>query len=214
MSISENGIFGANKGKVGKLVYYKRNGKDIVRTIGRITKEPSEAQLRSRMELKLASAFSKVVKPFITYGFAQHIVGKDLSQFNVSTGYIKKNALTGEYPGISINYEKVMLSEGPLLPANEAAVTIVSDGLEFSWYVAEQTSWPDNTDQVMVLAYFPGKEHILYNLFGPDRTAGKSLLKISEPLLAEHFETYIAFISADRSQVSDSVYTGGFNKPA
>lgn len=214
MGISENGMFGANSGKVGKLVYYKRKGKDIVRTIGRNLKEPSEAQLRSRMELKVASSFSKVVKPFITYGFAQHIVGTDLSQFNVSTGYVKKNALMGEYPHISIDYEKVILSEGSLLPANEAAVTIVSGGLEFSWYVAESTPWPDNTDQVMVLAYFPGTENISYNLFGPDRTAGKALLKISEPLLGEYFETYIAFISADRSQVSDSVYTGGFNKPA
>ena len=214
MGISENGMFGANKGKVGKLVYYQRNGKDIVRTIGRNLNPPSEAQLRSRMEMKVASAFSKVVKPFITYGFAAHIVGKDLSQFNVSTGYIKNNALMGEYPDISVDYEKVVLSEGPLLPANEAAVAIVPEGLEYSWYVAENTPWPDNTDQVMVLAYFPGTENVLYNLFGPDRTAGKALLKISEPLLGEYFETYIAFISADRTKVSDSVYTGGFNKPA
>ncbi|RZM24839.1 MAG: hypothetical protein EOO88_21425 [Pedobacter sp.] len=214
MGISENGMFGASKGKVGKLVYYKRKGKNIVRTIGRNTKEPSPAQLRSRMELSVASVFSKVVKPFITYGFAQHIVGKDLSQSNVSTGYVMKSALIGEYPDISIDYEKVVLSEGPLLSADQAAVTIVPEGLEFSWYVAEQIPWPDNTDQVMVLAYFPGTEHILYNLFGPERTAGKALLKISEPLLGKYFETYIAFISADRSQVSDSVYTGGFNKPA
>ena len=214
MGISENGMFGANKGKVGNLVYYTRNGKNVVRTVGKNLKEPSEAQLRSRLEMKVSSTFSKLVKPFIDYGFAAHIVGKDLSQFNVCTGYTRNNALKGEYPDISVDYEKVVLSEGPLMPAYQAAATIVPEGLEVSWYVAEDLPWPDNTDQVMLLAYFPETEQVIYNLFGADRTVGKSLLKISEPLLTRHFETYVAFISADRTRVSDSVYIGGFNQPA
>jgi hypothetical protein len=213
MGIANEGMFGPSRGKVGNLVYYIRNGKPIVRKIGRIQKEPTEAQLDNWLRMKVANAFCKAVLPFIQYGFMEQIQGKDLSQMNVGVSYNKINAIKGTYPGLSMDYPKVLLSEGPLLQADEVEVAIVPEGLKFDWYVDPQLRWPDNTDQAMLMAFFPDTNETKYKLFGAERSAGSALLELSAPLLTEYMETYIAFISADRKQVSTSVYAGAINQP-
>lgn len=214
MAIANDGMFGPGQGKVGNLVYYMRNGKPIVRKIGRTNKEPTDAQLDNRQRMKVANAFCKVMLPFIQYGFMQQVQGKDLNQMNVAVSYNRKNALKGVYPDISIDYPKVLLSEGPLLQADAAAVEVVEAGLKFSWYVDPQLHWPDNADQAMLLAYFPETDKTVYRLFGAERSAGSAVLEIGAPMLSEYTETYIAFISADRKNVSTSVYVGALNAPA
>lgn len=213
MAISEGGFLGDHRGKIGKVVYYMRKGKQISRTIGINNKPASEAQLRCRLEMKVVNAFCKNVKPFILYGFAQHIEGTDLSQSNVAVSYNKLNALKGTYPDIQMDYPKASLSEGPLLQADALEVAVVPEGLKFNWYVDPNLQWPDFTDQVMMMAYFPALNKTVYQLFGAERSAGTATLKVNAVLLNEHVETYVAFISADRKQVSDSVYAGGFNIP-
>ena len=213
MAISEGGLLGDHRGKVGKVVYYMRKGKQISRTVGINTNPPSEAQLRCRQQMKVVNTFCKIVKPFILYGFAGYIEGTDLSQSNFAISYNKLNALKGTYPNIQMDYPKVSISQGPLLQADASEVAIVPEGLQFNWYVDPNLQWPDFTDQVMMLAYFPSLNKTVYQLFGAERSVGTAILKVNAPLLNEHVETYIAFISADRKQVSDSVYSGGFNIP-
>jgi len=213
MGITEGGMFGPHKGKVGNLVYYQRNGKNIVRRIGENTKPASEKQLISRLEMAVANKFCKSTLPFSRYGFAEAVIGEDLSEFNVAMSYTRKNAITGEYPDIAIDYEKVVLSAGPLLQADALTTVIVPEGLRFNWHAGPELEWPDNTDQAMLLVYFPDLDRSVYRLFGAERAAGTDVLPISAPLLVGYFEAYIAFISADRKQVSDSVYAGSFNKP-
>ncbi len=214
MGITEGGMFGPHKGKVGNLVYYQRKGKNVVRLVGQITKAPTERQLISRQEMSVANRFCKSILPFARYGFAQQIVGTDLSQYNVAMSNTKLNALKGQYPDIIVDYEKVQLSSGPLLQANALTSVIVPEGLKFTWHAGPELQWPDNTDQAMLLVYFPELNKTVYQLFGGLRSAGTDVLPISAPMLQGYFEAYIAFISADRTQVSDSVYAGSFNKPA
>lgn len=117
MGIANEGVFGQNSGKIGNLVYYMRNGKQIVRKIGTITKAPTAAQKENRLRMALANAFCKAVKPFVDYGFAGQTVGRDLYPYHVAISYHKTNAIKGTYPHLSIDYSKVLLAEGPLLQA-------------------------------------------------------------------------------------------------
>lgn len=212
MGTANEGVFGPGRGRIGNLVYYMRKGKQVVRTIGVNHNPPSEAQLESRMRMSVANAFCKVVRPFTDYGFLAQTEGRDLSPYNVAMSYNRTNAIKGTYPNLSLNYEKALLSEGPLLQADNAKVIIVEDGIEFSWYVDPQLHWPDTTDQAMLMVIFPELGKVAYTLFGAPRTAGKALLEISTPMLSEYMETYIAFISANRKQVSTSVYAGSLNQ--
>jgi hypothetical protein len=212
MGIADQGMFGNSHGKVGNLVYYMRKGKQIVRKIGISTKPPTEAQKENRLRMSVTSAFCKLVRPFTDYGFEGLTVGRDLSPHNVAVSYNKLNALQGAYPDFSIDYARALVAEGPLVHADDAKVEIVNDGLQFSWYVDPQLRWPDTADQAMLLAIFPDQDRMSYQLFGAPRTAGTSLLEISAPMLDKYMETYIAFISADRKQVSTSIYVGALNR--
>ncbi len=212
MGTASEGMLGPIRGRVGNLVYYMRNGKPIVRKIGVTTKPPTEAQKENQLKMAMVNVFCKAVRPFIDYGFAGQVVGRDLSTYNVAVSYNKINAIKGVYPDLSFDYSKALVAEGPLLQADEVKVEVVAEGLKFNWYIDTQMRWPDTTDQVMLLAIFPGSNKISYELFGAVRTAGEGILEISAPMLDEYMETYIAFISADRKQVSTSVYAGSLNK--
>lgn len=211
MAIAKEGMFGPSIGRIGNLVYYIRNGKQIVRKIGINTKPPSEAQKENRLRLAVATAFCKTVKPFIDYGFAAKVIGRDLTPTNVTVSYNRLNAIKGVYPDLSIDYPKALLAEGPLPQADDVNLHFVNEGLNFSWYVDPQLRWPNTTDQAMLIAIFPNQNKVVYQLFGALRTAGVALLEISKPMQSEYMETYIAFISADRKQVSTSVYAGSLN---
>ena len=77
-------------------------------------------------------------------------------------------------------------------------------------------SWDDNstggnanaTDKVMVLVYNPGKKESMYVLNGADRTVGSQDVSIPTIYAGDTVELFIAFVSADGKQVSNSIYLG------
>jgi hypothetical protein len=211
MAIIKNGLHGEATGKVGKLVYYTRNGKSIARTIGVSLNPPTEKQLASRQQVKVISPLLSKLLPFINVGFAPEIVGKDTNCFGEAMRYNRKNALQGIYPNTRVAFDSLRVSQGDLLPAQNPVVLQVPYGLEFSWSVDQDLSWERSSDQVMMLAYFPESEESYFTLFGNMRSAGKDLLVIPEAVQAKYMEVYVSFVSADRKSVADSKYLGNFN---
>lgn len=61
--------------------------------------------------------------------------------------------------------------------------------------------------QAMLLAYFPGEEKSVSKPFGAARQSDRDLLVLPEELRGAYMEVYMGFISADRTQVADSVYS-------
>lgn len=74
MGTLKNGFFGHYQGKLGRLVFYVINGKQVVRTIGKITKPPSTAQLKCRQELKVVNVFLKPLVEFVNLKQLRHYV--------------------------------------------------------------------------------------------------------------------------------------------
>lgn len=212
MAISKNGLFGNNKGKIGNLVYYESLGKNLVRTIGVNLNPPTIPQLASRAEMAVTSRFLKPALEFINVGFGVKAAAELRIPYNLAMSYNKINAITGIYPDLSIDFEKALMSEGDLQTAQDPAVVLTLNGLQFNWLTTPDMAWPELSDQVMLLAYFPSLRKVSFTLYGPERIQGTALLALGTPLLDQYMETYISFISADRKEVSDSVYTGSFNK--
>ncbi|SMC97145.1 DUF6266 family protein [Pedobacter africanus] len=211
MAITESGPGGHHRGKLGNMVYYTLNGKRVVREIGRTLKPPTEKQLASRMITKMSSALLKHLLDFIQAGFSQQAIKTQNNAFNEAVKANKKNIIKGIYPYLEIAYDQLLLSVGTLKPAQYWHVEQVAHGLQYSWATDPQMAWPEATDQVMMLAYFPKQEKVHFTLFGKDRLAGSDLLEIPPSLQGEYMETYMSFIAADRKQVSNSTYTGSFN---
>ncbi|SMC74641.1 DUF6266 family protein [Pedobacter africanus] len=208
----KNGLTGHIKGKVGNLVFYTINGKQVTRTIGKTTKPPTEKQKQTHAEMAAINKFLKPVLEFISLGFALKAINTGKNAFNLALGYNKKYALQGNCAdGISIDYEKVLLTQGSLCPPLNAAVSPGPQGLNFTWEVQQGTEWPETTDQVMLLAYFPELQKAVYVLAGASRIKGADVLPLQPALLTAHMEVYIAFIAADRKKISDSMYLGKVN---
>ena len=211
MAITENGPGGSHRGRLGNVVYYDLDGKNVSREIGVSTKEPTELQLASRLGTAMSSVLFSTMLDFIKTGFG--VIAREAKDnaFNQAVKVNKKNMITGTYPNLQIAYHAIAVSKGPLMPAKNWQVTRVGLGLHYSWETDPEMPWPEVTDQVMMLAYFPRKEKVCFNLFGKSRSAGSDVLEIPLSLQGEYMETYISFIAADRSQVADSSYTGNFN---
>jgi hypothetical protein len=214
MAIAENGPGGNHRGKLGNIVYYQLNGKNVSRIIGESTKEPTEGQLSVQLTTKLSSKLFKRLHDFIKVGFGVIAREANDNAFNQAVKYNKKGMMKGSYPDLKIAYDSLQISKGPLNLPEIWQIAQVADGLQYTWATDPLMSWPQVTDQVMTLAYFPLKDKVVFNLFGSTRASGSDVLEIVPSLQSEYMETYMSFISADRSQVANSIYTGSFNLDA
>jgi hypothetical protein len=127
--------------------------------------------------------------------------------FNQAVKYNKKTLIKGTYPNLEIAYQRLQVSKGPLRAAQNWSATPVGFGLKYNWETDPMMAWPEATDQVMMLAWFPEQEKVFFTLFGNSRLSGGDVLEIPPSLQGEYMETYMSFIAADRKQVADSVYT-------
>lgn len=213
MATLHNGYFGNGwSGKMGNLVFYTLNGKSIVRKIGKNTKPPTEKQLSNRMEMGLVMALLSSLTEFIRVSFNEVSAGTTKSGYNMAVSYNKKNAVSGVYPDIKIDYEKVMLSQGKLKPASGSQVTLVPEGLKFDWPYSGNEPWPQENDQLMAVAYFPLLGTAVYLIFGAARKKGTDILPLPADMLGAYMEVYLSFVSANRKYNSDSLYLGSLNK--
>ncbi|MES2454832.1 MAG: DUF6266 family protein [Bacteroidota bacterium] len=212
MAIANNGPQGEHRGKVGNIVYYKLKGQNVARKTGRRTKPPTTLQLRHWAVMKLVPPFLKGLLDFINVGFSAEMVGTTKNAYNLAVEYNIKEIVKGEYPDLELDYTKVTVSKGILKPASNPVLSVVPEGIAYSWDTDPRMAWPESSDQVMMLAWFPGSQVACYTLFGNDRLLGSDILPIPEDLREEYMETYVSFISANRKQLSDSIYTGSFNE--
>lgn len=102
----------------------------------------------------------------------------------------------------------MQVSFGDLPPAEELKVELIpGSGLKFSW----NPEWLTDTnpdDQVMLLAYNTAAKEAHYTITGQFRKTGWDLLPLPTNQ-GSSYEVYIAFVSADRTRQSHSVYLGG-----
>jgi hypothetical protein len=163
------------------------------------------------METKLCSGLLRRLLDFINTGFGVQATQARDNAFNQAVKYNKKNIIKGTYPDLEIAYDQLLVSKGPLKPAQNWSVTPTLVGLQYSWDTDPGMPWPEATDQVMMLAYFPKQEKVFFTLFGNSRLSGLDVLEIPPSLQGEYMETYLSFIAANRKQLADSIYTGSFN---
>lgn len=203
----KGGPFGTVHGKVGRLVSYVLNGENIVRKIGKSSKPLTPARKANCEEMTVINSFLSPSLNFIRSGFRLAVIGTNRNAYNEAIAYNKLNALQGEYPNISIDYTKILVSKGSRPVAKTPQIAKVAGGIEFTWDTADLTSQHMN-DRAMVMVFFSKSKITQYHLSGAKRAEGKDLLPIDSSLADEQMEAYISFIKDDTTEISDSVYAG------
>ena len=202
----ERGIFGTFKGRIGNLVSYQLKGKNVIRRIGKTNKPPSLKQLSARQKMKITADFLKPTLAFINVGFELAVAGTDRHPHNEATAYNYKNALQGDYPNISIDYSKVLLSQGTLEPAINPQASLSNNILNITWDVSPEMSWGIKNDRTMLLVYCLELNKAIYVLNGAARITGQDDIELPANYLGRELQIYLAFKASNGKSISDSVW--------
>ncbi|WP_316751796.1 DUF6266 family protein [Pedobacter gandavensis] len=211
MGSLSNGLFGGFNGRVGNLVGYMLNGKSIIRTVGHSGKALTLPRKANCEKMTVVNAFLRPNMNFIRSGFRLITEGTDRNFYNEAVSYNKKFAIQGEYPNISMDYTKALVSMGSLLKADTTTISKHENGIEFKWEVPADLPWRNRNDRAMLLIHFPDAGVSTYVLSGSRRHVGNEVVAIDNNLAESRMEAYISFIDEDAREISDSVHAGSLN---
>jgi len=195
-------------GSIGDRVYFQRNGISYSRSKPVSCRNPATpAQQVQRAKFNVILKFLKPCKEFVRIGFQTK--AKNMSKFNYATSFIYKNALMGEYPDLSIDYSKVMLSMGNLDGPFEPMIAMSSDcEIEFTWKIDIDAYNYLLNDRAMVLVYNTAKQEAIIFTNGNSRISMRQLVKLPALFAGDEVVCYLAFRDYYGEKVSDSQFIG------
>ncbi|OQP65983.1 hypothetical protein A3860_15450 [Niastella vici] len=203
------GSLGPVNGKVGNLIVSSWKGKPYVKSLPKERKSmPSEKELINRKKWAMAQAWLRPVTKFVREGFRGYT--ETVEGYLAAKSCLLKNAFEGVAPDLIINPALVKVSAGELpLPQNMQATLLENHVVQFAWST-EAISRSNRYDQVMLLAYDIENGFSISTLTGLLRYTGADTLQLSA-VRGQVYHLYAAFIAADRSMQSDSIYLGAMN---
>lgn len=196
---------GSLTGKLGNVVGFVREGKNLFRVNVRRTAAPSEKELLNRYIFKLVQDWVTPLNPFIKLGFRNY--SDRLWGANAAKSLIFKEALLRNGYDSYIDPSLVQLSAGPVpLPAGLQAEMTAAGDLEFSWDPSSEAN-ASPRDRIMMLAYNPDLGITRYELSGAKRHLGRDRLPMASALPGS-WHLYAAFVGEEGEGQSGSAYLG------
>jgi hypothetical protein len=208
MGVITQGITGPFSGKVGAVVGYVSRGKAIMRGLPDVKKsrKPSLPQRQQRTKFSLMNKFLGPIIPFLNE--TKKTVDIDLTGYNKAFSYNVKNAITGTYPDLIIDYSMVLLSRGDLpnvkLPQAESQL---SGQITLEWTDNSRTGLSGPDDKAFLAVYCPEINQWKCELNLTERSASSYIFNVAS-CTGRTVHIYLGFISSDGTEVSDSLYVG------
>lgn len=207
MGTISKGILGGFSGKVGNVSGANWNGINVIRSLpGKRAKSTNQVILAQQARFKMAVAFVQAFGDLWTLTYSLRTVR--MSSKNRALSHLLNNAVVGNYPDISIDFSKVLISSGNL-PGVIAvkAVSTEAGQVEFSWTDNSGIASARPDDQSILAVYDPVTGHAVYTAAGALRGAGKAVLDAGN-LKGAVVHAYVGFISKTGNKVANSIYTG------
>jgi Family of unknown function (DUF6266) len=207
MAKYQNGPNGTFSGKVGTVVGSSWKGVNYMRSKGRKSKAPrSLKQITQQAAFGMVGKFTNALKAVLNLGFKDYANKK--TGDNHAFGMIIKNQVSGEYPDLQIRFEEVLLSMGPLMPADNPCILV--DGtqdIRFNWQDNSGKGTARSNDKVILATYCPELQKGRFVLGQAIRSAGSALLSLAD-FFEKEVHTWISFANANETMVATSIYTG------
>ena len=116
MAIIKESPLGVISGKIGQIAGAKWKGINYVRVIpGSVANPRTDKQLAQRQKWSVTMHFLNPLSEFLKTGFKEFAV--KMTGINAAMSYNIKNALSGTYPNIAIDYPNALVSRGNLAGA-------------------------------------------------------------------------------------------------
>lgn len=207
MGIIRKGILGGFQNKVGTVVGSSHKGKDIIKSLPRISGKPATLlQRNQRTKFGMATAFLSRISEFVDDRYKKK---GSSSSMNQAVSYLLKNAMTGIGPNFTIDYTKLQFSSGKLYNPDTYSVDVTAPGkVDFNWSLDGLNSkYHDATDVINVLVYNPTKDRFVSLMAAAPRSAKKFVLQMPLDFVGDEVYCYFSFSSTKKSNLhSDSVY--------
>lgn len=206
------GILGGFSGTVGTVVGGTWRGIDVMRSRPTPSKSPlTLAQEIHRAKFKMATQFIKDLKDVLAVAYREY--SGNMTGSNSALSYTMKNAISGVYPNLSINYSQVIVARGNLTAPSGAVASAVDQGIVgFSWLDNSGQGSARATDKAIFVCYSPELKQVIYSLHGSVRSARQAEYNVPA-FGGKQVHTWIAFISENGKEVSGSVYCGAIQVP-
>jgi len=203
-----NGINGSLVGRVGNIVGSTWKGIPYVKSRPvRRSKKATGGEAANREKFAMAQRWLSPLLDFVREGFRGYSLRAE--GFVAAKSYLLRHAFVKDGDKQVINPALARVSYGDLpLPKNLAVTKTETNRLQFTW---EPAARDDNSkyDQVMMLAYDIAKEQADLVTTGQFKSTGADSLQLTGDA-GTIYHVYAAFVAADRSSRSDSVYMGEF----
>ena len=204
-----NGILGGFIGTAGNVSGYMRNGQNFVRSRRRKSSAPmTPKRLAQQQKIKVCNEFTR---PFCGTGFFNKTFpayGHSGTGFNRATSAVMNLAIVGAYPDTSVDYEQVLISQGPLPAARNVSAAVNSDGnIFFSWEDNTGTGSAKPDDKVVLVAYFPAEKTAIFSMGVAMRKDGQAVLE-THNMKNRVAETWIGFLNNEEKDAGNSAYSG------
>ena len=159
MGIINQGILGGFSGKVGPIVGFRWKSNYYIRArAAKVSNPRTPKQQEQRGKFATAFSFLKAIKPFIRIGYKE--LTQDKSAFNSAMSYTLKRAVTGSGKEIRIDFDRVLVSMGTLMPIFEGTATQNGNKMYFNWQDNSGMGNAEDTDIAMLLVYNLSLIHI------------------------------------------------------
>ena len=193
-------------GKLGPVVlaYWK----DIfyMRTVNRPRTMPdSQPQRDQKLKFALINRFMYDLRELleITYaGLADRMTGTNAA---FKTNY--RNIICGAYPRFRIDYSLMLISKGELPNVTIAGAVATTNDIIFRWTDNSGTGMAKPEDCCIAVIYCPVLNAVVYRIGGALRSDESCTLPATA-FAGKTIQTWLAFVSANRKDFSNSVYTG------
>lgn len=170
------------------------------------SKPKTQAQLDQQEKFSLAVNLLSGMADLLKTSFKSYTTL--VSGFNVAVSYNIQRAITGTTSPFSLDYSMVQVALGALPNASAPTATAVAgNAVKFDWLDNSGTGKALGTDIPVLVAFCPETGRSVYVMAGGLRSGLTQTLDTGI-FAGKTVETWLAFLSADKKQSSDSVYTG------
>jgi len=158
MGTIRKGINGGFSGKVGNVSGMNWRGMSVVRSLPqKSNKPPTAKQLEQRLRFGCVTQFLTPVCPLLQQYFGEPDGVR--SRRNLAISYHVREAVTGTYPDLQVDYPKVVLTMGHLPGVQQPVITSLANAaFEISWLDNSAQGQARATDTLLVVLYNEAKK--------------------------------------------------------